>query len=70
MVNNEVSKKLKICQRAFKVGNKMRRCQPLKELKLNAKVENSLGEWVFKTKIKDDGTVDRYKKRLVARGFS
>ncbi|KAJ9682521.1 hypothetical protein PVL29_018440 [Vitis rotundifolia] len=27
-------------------------------------------KWMFKTKLKEDGTIDRYKARLVARGFS
>ncbi|RVW89807.1 Retrovirus-related Pol polyprotein from transposon RE1 [Vitis vinifera] len=27
-------------------------------------------KWVFKTNLKEDGTIDRYKARLVARGFS
>ena len=27
-------------------------------------------KWVFKTKLKVDGTIDRYKSRLVAMGFS
>ncbi|WKA12942.1 hypothetical protein VitviT2T_030284 [Vitis vinifera] len=27
-------------------------------------------KWVFKTKMKEDGTIDRYKARLVAQGFS
>ena len=26
-------------------------------------------KWVFKTKLKVDGTIDRYKSRLVAMGF-
>ena len=27
-------------------------------------------KWVFKIKLKVDGTIDRYKSRLVAMGFS
>ena len=27
-------------------------------------------KWVFKTKLKEDGTIDRYKAQLVAWGFS
>ena len=27
-------------------------------------------KWVFKTKLKVDGIIDRYKSRLVAMGFS
>nr|CAN83340.1 hypothetical protein VITISV_021483 [Vitis vinifera] len=27
-------------------------------------------KWVFKTKLKEDGTIDRYKAQLVAQGFS
>ena len=27
-------------------------------------------KWVFKTKLKEDGTIDRYKAQLVARDFS
>nr|XP_019071110.1 uncharacterized protein LOC109121087 [Solanum lycopersicum] len=29
-----------------------------------------VSKWMFKTKLKVDGTIDRYKARLVARGFS
>ena len=31
---------------------------------------SSLCKWIFKTKKNTDGTVDRYKASLVARGFS
>ena len=27
-------------------------------------------KWIFRTKFKEDGTVDRHKARLVAQGFS
>ncbi|KAL6323723.1 hypothetical protein AAG906_002191 [Vitis piasezkii] len=33
-------------------------------------ITNIVGsKWVFKTNLKEDGTIDRYKARLVARGF-